>query len=77
MKVALTDCGAVTVSVQVPVPLHAPPQPANTVPVDGTAVSVITLPWVRDTLHAVPQLRPAGADVTVPLPLPSLLSVIA
>jgi hypothetical protein len=44
-NVAVTDLAAVMVVVQVPVPLHPPPdQPANTEPTAGTAVSVTVVP---------------------------------
>jgi len=59
------------------VPLQLPPQPANVEPVDAEALSVTTVPLVNDIEQAVPQLMPAGELVTVPLPVPALLTVSA
>jgi hypothetical protein len=41
-------------------------------PAAGIAVSVIAVPGVTDCEHVVPQLIPAGAPVTVPVPVPLL-----
>ena len=43
-KVALTTVAAVSVTVQPPVPLHAPPHPAKVEPVPGVAVRLTTWP---------------------------------
>ena len=44
VNVAVTLVGAVIVSTQVPVPVHAPLQPANDEPTAGVAVKVTTVP---------------------------------
>jgi hypothetical protein len=41
----------------------------------GTAVSVTTVPKKMLSVQSAPQLIPAGADVTVPLPVPVLATV--
>jgi hypothetical protein len=54
------------VRLQVPVPLHAPPQPWNIQPLTGVAVSVTGVPELKLALHVEPQLMPAGELVTLP-----------
>ena len=51
---------AVTVSLQLPVPAHAPDQPANLEPGAGLAVSVTAEPDGNLFAHVFPQLIPAG-----------------
>ena len=80
VKVAVAVRAALITTVHVvpEAPAHAPLQPLNELPAAAVAVSVTDVPDVYDALHpvvaAVPfvtvQLMPAGADVTVPLPLP-------
>ena len=68
---AVTDFAASTVTVQVPVPEHPPPDhPVNDEPVSGVAVRVRVEPWFAVTVQVVPQLMPAGLELTVPRPLP-------
>jgi hypothetical protein len=62
-----------TVTAQVPVPEQAPLHPAKVEPAAAVAVSVIAVPDVTDSVHAVPQLMPAGVLVTVPEPEPALV----
>ena len=45
VKVAVTLLLASTVTVQMPVPLHAPLQPVNAEPPAAVAVSVTIVPW--------------------------------
>ena len=71
---ALVPAGTLQV---VDVPVHAPDQPANWEFAAGAAVSVIGAVAVSDALHALPQLMPAGEDVTVPVPVPVLDTVTA
>ena len=59
---------ALTVTTQVPVPLHAPPQPPNVEPAAAVAVSVNCAPGVTDSEQSDPHEIPAGALVTVPDP---------
>ena len=61
-KFALTSTSGVIVTVQEPVPLHAPPQPANVEPAAGAAVSVIDVPCATVWVQSVPQLIPAARD---------------
>src|SRR2546426_3524880 len=76
VKLALTACAALIVTMQVPVPLHpAPLQPANTDPLAGAAVKVTCVPLTNAALHVTPQSMPAGLLLTVPMPLPVLVTV--
>lgn len=59
------------VTVHVPVPLHAPPQPTKVEFGPGVAVSVTLVPCWNVALHVCPQLIPEGALLTVPLPAPA------
>jgi len=72
VAVALLSAFMVTVQV-VAVPLHAPLQPANTLPVAGAAVNVTAVSLAKFSVQSVPQLMPAGVLTTVPVPFPNLL----
>ena len=73
-NVAVTDVAALTVTVQVPVPLQPPPlQPENVEPAVGVAVSVTDVPLANAAEQLAPQLMPVGALVTAPLPVPALV----
>jgi hypothetical protein len=75
VNVAVTDLAASTVTTQVPVPEQPEPlQPVKSEPVAGVAVSVTEVPYVYELEQVAPQLIPAGLDVTVPLPLPFLVT---
>src|SRR5215470_8726910 len=78
-NVALTLWAALIVTVQVlVVPVQPPPlQPVNVEPAVGVAVKVTAVPVVKDVEHVVPQEIPAGALVTVPVPVPALVTVRA
>jgi hypothetical protein len=67
---AVTDSADVIVTTQLPVPLHAPLQPANTDPLAGTSVSVTTVPLAKFVEQVCVQLIPTGLLVTVPVPVP-------
>jgi hypothetical protein len=76
VNVAVTDVAAPTVTVHVPVPVQPPPlHPANVEPVAAAAVKVTAAPLVNDAEHVAPQLMPAGLLVTVPPPVPALVTV--
>ncbi len=56
-----------------PVPVQPPPlQPVKVEPAAGVAVSVTTVPVGNAVEQVAPQVMPAGALVTVPLPVPAL-----
>jgi hypothetical protein len=76
-KVAATVVAADIVTVQVAlVPEHPPPdQPANTEPVAAAAVRTTLAAELKEAEQVAPQAIPAGFDVTVPVPDPSLLMV--
>ncbi len=74
MNVALTDLAALMVSLQTPVPEHAPDQPANFEPADGVAVNVTFVPSRKDCEHVEPQLMPGVLEATVPEPVPALVT---
>src|SRR2546422_8375468 len=60
------------------VPEQPPPvQPVKVEPAAGVAVSVTAVPLAKLAVHVAPQVMPAGALVTVPLPVPALLTVSA
>jgi hypothetical protein len=76
-KVAVTDFAAVIEKAQLPVPVQAPLQPVKVAPRPGVAVSVTDDPLVYVCVQATPQEMPAGALVTVPLPVPASVTVKA
>jgi len=77
-KVAVTEVAALIVMVQVPVPEQPPPlQPLKVEPAAGVAVKVTAVPVVKEVEHVAPQEIPEGALVTVPVPLPALVTVRA
>ena len=74
MKVAVIVVSAVIGTVQVPVPEQAPPlQPLKVEPAKAEAVRVTEVLNVREQVPG--QLIPAGALVTVPLPVPARMTV--
>ncbi len=76
MNVAVTPCAVFMVTLQVAlVPLQAPLQPLKVEPVPGVSVRVTEVPLLKLALQLVPQLMPAGLEVTVPDPLSLTLSV--
>ncbi len=56
-------------------PLQPPLQPAKVDPPVAVAVSMTELPLVKFALQVPPQLIPAGALLTVPVPVPALVTV--
>ena len=77
LNVAVTERAWVIDTVQVLVPEHAPPQPEKMAPLPVAAVSVTDVPLAKLALQVLPQLMPAGADVTVPRPAPSFPTLSA
>ena len=69
---AVTNTLAVGVNVHEPVPLHGADQPVNVDPLAGVAVSVTVDPLAKLAKHVLPQLIPAGLEVTVPAPVPEV-----
>jgi hypothetical protein len=77
-KFAVTLVAELTDTVHVPVPEQPPPdQPVNREPDAAVAVSTTLVPYSKEAEHEVPQLMPAGIEVTVPLPAPVLLTASA
>jgi len=75
LKLAVTEAFAASVTLQLPVPVHAPDQPANAEVELGAADSVTAVPLAKLAVHVDPQLMPAGLLVIVPPPAPALCAV--
>lgn len=76
VKVAVTDLFESIVTVQEPVPEHPPPDHPSKIESDAAvAVRVTVVPVVTDAVQVEPQLMPEGDEVTVPLPVPLLLTL--
>jgi hypothetical protein len=76
VNAAVTEVAALTVTVQVPVPVQPPPlQPVNVEPAAGVAVKVTAVPLVNAVEQVAPQEMPAGALVTLPLPVPEFVTL--
>jgi hypothetical protein len=69
VNAADTSRAASIVTWQLPVPLHAPPQPLKLMPTAVAAVSVTCVPYATAAEQVVPQWITAGLLVTVPLPV--------
>lgn len=76
-NVAVTDFAASIVTEQVPVPVHAPDQPVNEKPLFGVATNVTAVPLTKKAEQAPGQLMPAGDEVTVPVPVPAVVTARA
>ncbi len=74
-NVAVTVKAEFTATVQVPVPVQAPPQPVKTDPALARAVRSTLVPEVKVAEQVAPQLIPAGLLVTVPEPAPCGVTV--
>ncbi len=75
LNVAVTDAFALSVTVQVLVPLQAPVHPVKTDPALAAAVRLIGLFVLKLPEQVDPQLMPDGALVTVPSPLPAFCTL--
>ncbi|MBI3607017.1 MAG: hypothetical protein HY207_03515 [Nitrospirae bacterium] len=75
LKVAVTDLAASIVTLHDVIPVQAPLQPEKTDPDAGVAVRVTLVPLVKPAAQVAPQVIPAGLLVTVPVPLPGLVTV--
>jgi hypothetical protein len=71
----VTDRALLIVTLQVPVPEQASDQPEKTEPVAGDAVSVTLVPKTKLREQVELQLIPPGVELTVPEPVPDLLTV--
>ena len=75
VKVAVTVWAALIVTVQAPVPLHAPDQPAKNDPRLGVGVSFSEAGLRNVAEQVAPQLRPLEEPFTVPDPVPAFVTV--
>src|SRR5207244_3006905 len=76
VKLAVTDLVPFMVTVQVvPETASQPLQPVKMEPEAGVAVRTTVLPLVYEAEQVVPQVILPSSEVTVPLPLPVLLTV--
>jgi hypothetical protein len=66
----VNDCGFV-------VPVRLPDQVSKRESPFGVAVNVTMVPSLKEAVQATPQLSPLGDDVTVPSPVPTLMTVSA
>ena len=76
-KVAVTELVAVTATVQLVVPVHAPPQPEKVLFAPGVSLSVTWVFCAKVAEHVEGQLIPGGLLMTVPVPDPAIVTVIA
>ena len=77
-KVAVAVRSPRMLSVQVLVlPEHAPSQPPKAEPLAGVAVRVTREDRLKLAEQELPQLMPAGLEVTVPVPFPASCAVRA
>src|SRR5678815_5903549 len=76
-KVAVMPPAALIESVQVGMAAQPLLQPVKVEPAAGVAVKVTSDPVVNDAEQVAPQSMPAGALLTVPLPLPAFVTVSA
>ena len=74
VKVAVTVFAASIVTLQAPVPEHAPDQPPKAEFASGAAPSATTVSPVIDAEQVAPHAIVAGVLVTVPPPVPVLLT---
>ena len=75
LNVAVTALAALIGTEQAPVPVQAPLQPAKVEPVAGVGVRATVAVEANEAVHVAPQLMPDGDEVTVPVPVPALVTV--
>jgi hypothetical protein len=75
-KIAVTEVAVLPLSVHGSFPWQPPLHPVNVEPMSGMAVRVTTLPLGNDSLQSMPQAIPGGELITLPLPVPALLTVM-
>src|SRR5664279_3270715 len=69
-RIAPTEVSLIIVRLHGAVPEQAPVHPVKVELALGIAVNVTDMPIAKLALHVDPQLMPAGALVTVPVPVP-------
>src|ERR1700743_2398026 len=74
-NVGVTVVLASSVNRHVPVPVHRPDHPAKVVPASGAAVKTTAVPLGKLAVQLSGQSIPAGLLVTVPAPVPALVTV--
>jgi hypothetical protein len=75
VNVAVTVVSAASVTLQLPVPVQAPPHPLKRLPTSGVAVSVTLVPGANHAVHVEPHAMPLGVLLTVPaLAVPALVT---
>src|SRR5258708_4483288 len=74
VKVADTVCAEFMVTTHAAVPEHAPPHPPNPEPAAGVAVIVTMAPLLKLAEQVLPQLMDPSPLLTVPLPVPCLVT---
>ncbi len=74
MKVAVTVSAEFMVTVHVSVPDEQPVHAENVDPAAGVAVSVTIVPLLKGAIQVAPQLMDPSLLVTVPVPVPSLVT---
>ncbi len=74
-KVAVTAVALLIVTTHAPVPEQPPPdQPVNAEPLTAAADNATISPELKNAEQVAPHAIPAGLLVTVPAPVPILLS---
>ena len=72
---AVTARAADMVTAQELTPVHAPDHPEKVALASGEGERVTTVPALYGSEQSEPQLIPAGAEVTEPVPVPALVTV--
>jgi hypothetical protein len=75
LKAAVTFLAALMLTVQAPVPVQSPLQPAKVEPAAGVAVRVTLVPLLKEALHVLPQSMFDGLLVRLPYPVPEVATV--